>query len=368
VPLATELLAEAGRQMTVCNACRYCEGICAVFPAMERRRAFAPADLDQLANLCHGCGACYFDCQYASPHPFAVNVPETFDALRRESWARYAWPSALAPMLERSGLAVTVAAALGVAGFILGSAALVDPAVLFGVHTGPGAFYRVIPHGLMVLLFGAAFGFACLAMAMSVANYWRATGGGRVTLRELRAAFRSAATLRNLEGGGAGCMNADERADGRRRFYHHLTFYGFLLCFASTSLATVWHYVVGHPAPYAWYEPVVLLGIAGGVGLVAGPIGLWRLRRERHPRLAAGEPGGMDDAFLWMLVATSVTGFLLLGLRATPAMGVLLAVHLGVVFAFFLTLPYSRFMHGLYRTAALVRDASEAKRPIVGSE
>ena len=31
IPSANE--AEVGRQMQICNACRYCEGFCAVFPA-----------------------------------------------------------------------------------------------------------------------------------------------------------------------------------------------------------------------------------------------------------------------------------------------------------------------------------------------
>ena len=29
--------AEVARQLQICNACRYCEGFCAVFPAMTRR-------------------------------------------------------------------------------------------------------------------------------------------------------------------------------------------------------------------------------------------------------------------------------------------------------------------------------------------
>jgi citrate/tricarballylate utilization protein len=49
----TDVIDEAARQMTICNACRYCEGHCAVFPAMELRLAFAAADLEYLANLCH---------------------------------------------------------------------------------------------------------------------------------------------------------------------------------------------------------------------------------------------------------------------------------------------------------------------------
>jgi citrate/tricarballylate utilization protein len=67
---------EVARQMRICNACRYCEGFCAVFPAMTRRLDFGRADVQYLANLCHSCGACLHACQYASPHEFAVNVPK----------------------------------------------------------------------------------------------------------------------------------------------------------------------------------------------------------------------------------------------------------------------------------------------------
>ena len=37
----TEPESEVSRQMQICNACRYCEGFCAVFPAMTRRLEFA---------------------------------------------------------------------------------------------------------------------------------------------------------------------------------------------------------------------------------------------------------------------------------------------------------------------------------------
>jgi citrate/tricarballylate utilization protein len=67
----------------------------------------------------------------------------------------------------------------------------------------------------------------------------------------------------------------------------------------------------------------------------------------------------MDVAFLAMLFLTSLTGLALLVLRSTPAMGLLLAIHLGVVFGLFITLPYGKFVHGLYRYAALARSARE---------
>ena len=68
---------------------------------------------------------------------------------------------------------------------------------------------------------------------------------------------------------------------------------------------------------------------------------------------------GMDVAFIVMLFLTSLTGMALLLLRETPAMGPLLALHLGVVFALFITMPYGKFVHGIYRFVALVRYARE---------
>src|SRR5690242_9074580 len=104
--------------MTVCNSCRYCEGLCAVFPAMEMRRVFPDGDLNYIANLCHNCGACYYDCQFSPPHEFNVNVPQTLAVVRAESWQQYVWPGFLKPLFVRNGLAVSLIGALSVAIFI----------------------------------------------------------------------------------------------------------------------------------------------------------------------------------------------------------------------------------------------------------
>jgi citrate/tricarballylate utilization protein len=71
-----------------------------------------------------------------------------------------------------------------------------------------------------------------------------------------------------------------------------------------------------------------------------------------------------------LLLLVSSTGLLLLALRETAAMGILLAAHLGAVMAFFLTLPYGKFVHAVYRLAALVRFHVERRRPVaeLGSE
>jgi citrate/tricarballylate utilization protein len=357
-------LAEAARLMTVCNSCRYCEGLCAVFPAMEMRRVFTDGDLNYLANLCHGCGACYVDCQFSPPHAFDVNVPQTLARVRADSYAAYAWPRAFSGLFARNGLAIALIAAMSVAAFVAGFIAWHDPAALFAVRTGAGAFYALMPHNAMAVIFGGVFLYAVLAVIMGLRAFWRDIGDPSGPLREpvsIWQAVKDSATLRYLDGGGVGCYNADEKPDDSRRLWHHFTFYGFLLCFGATSVATLYHYLGGREAPYPLWDLPVVLGTLGGIGLIAGPVGLLAAKTRRDSALIDRPSLGMDVAFLVMLLLTSLTGLLLLIMRETAAMGVLLALHLGVVFALFLTFPYGKFVHGLYRFLALVRYARERR-------
>ncbi len=361
---ATKALTEADRLMTVCNSCRYCEGLCAVFPAMEMRRNFEDGDLNYLANLCHNCGACFVDCQFSPPHEFNVNVPQNFARVRAESYGQYAWPFAMPGVFARNGLAISIVAALSIALFIIGFVAYANPAALYASGDEAGAFYRVMPHNTMAVIFGAAFAFGILGLVGSSLTFWRSTrrpDAPALTFADLLQAMKDAGSLRYLDGAGAGCYTSDEMTDSRRHA-HHATFYGFLLCFASTSVATLYHYVLGRQAPYGWTELPVILGVLGGIGIVIGPIGLYVNKLKRKPETIDAESEGMNLAFIAMLFATGVTGLLLLVLRATPAMGILQALHLGVVFALFITMPYGKFVHGFYRYLALVRYAGEKKQ------
>src|SRR3954465_3584699 len=358
----TKILEEADRLMKVCNSCRYCEGLCATFPAIEMRRAFSDGDLNYLANLCHSCGALYTDCQFSPPHEFNVNVPQTLAVARAESYAAYVWPRAFAGAFARNGLVISLIAALSVAAFIFGFAAFNDRQVLFGTNTGPGAFYKLMPHNAMAALFGAAFFYAIVALIMGVRAFWRDIGepvGMKTDIGSLLQAIRDAGELRYLDGGGVGCFNEDDRPTDRRKLYHHFTSYGFVLCFTSTCVATVYHYLLAREAPYPWWDLPVVLGTLGGVGLLIGPVGLLAEKSKRDPTLVDQQRTGMDVAFILMLLLTSVTGMALLVWRDGAAMGPLLALHLGVVFALFITMPYGKFVHGIYRFVALVRYARE---------
>ena len=138
-----------------------------------------------------------------------------------------------------------------------------------------------------------------------------------------------------------------------------------MLCFASTSTGTIYHYVFGREAPYGYFELPVVLGTVGGVMLCIGTAGLWHLKRKMEPAVRSLTSLGMDYAFIWLLFWVSATGLILLALRESSYMGLTLAIHLGLVYAFFLVLPFSKFVHGLYRFAALLADAGEKRRSAV---
>jgi len=345
--------------MAVCNACRYCEQYCPVFPAMEQRASFAKADLAYLANLCHNCGECLYACQYAPPHEFGINVPQTLAEIRLRSYEEYCWPAFLSAAFRHNGLLIGVGLAAGFSALLL-AATLTLNAQGFWRASPAGDFYGVIPHNVMIGLFGGVALFVLAALGVGLRRFWRDVQGGSSPVAARRA-LRDVLTLRHLHTTGVDCTSAEETRSPWRRRFHHCTFYGFMLCFASTSVAAIYDGVLGLRAPYGYTSLPVLLGTVGGLGLLVGPAGLLALRRRRDPALGDVAQKGLDEAFIALLFVTSLTGLALLVLRNQAAMSALLIVHLGAVLALFVTLPYGKFVHGIYRAAALVKYASERK-------
>lgn len=351
--------------MTICNACRYCEGFCAVFPAMELRRTFSEADLKYLANLCHNCRGCYYACQYAPPHEFDLNVPRALAELRQETYAEFGWPRAMKGFFLNNGLVVSLITALSVAVVFLLTILFQGHDVVFSSHTGEGAFYKVIPYAAMVLPFSVVAILLLVVLWKGFMHLWRATGG---TIHELKhwpahiQAVWDVLRLKYLDGGGHGCNYPDDRFSMIRRWFHHAVFYGFMLCLASTTIAFFYDHLLHRPAPYPFWSWPVLLGTIGGLALMAGTGGLLYLKKQMDRVPASPTTMGMDVVFILLLLLTSATGLLLLCLRATSLMGAFLVIHLGCVLSLFITMPYGKFVHGVYRYAALVKNAIEQAR------
>ena len=188
---SAELLKEAERQMTICNACRYCEGYCAVFPAVELRRIFTKGDLTYLANLCFDCRDCYYACQYAPPHEFAVNVPKLFAEMRADTYQDYSWPGIFSGLFKHNRRAVGLLTGAAIVIILLLVLTFQGPAVLFGVHVGEGSFYRVVPYLAMTVpfLIIALYGVAVLLLGSF--RFWRDTCGGLADIVDFGALRRA---------------------------------------------------------------------------------------------------------------------------------------------------------------------------------
>jgi len=343
---------EARRQLQICNACRYCEGYCAAFPAITRQRAFADGDISQIANLCHNCRGCYYACQYTEPHEFALNLPRALAEVRTETWQQYAWPGVFARAFQTRAWTTVVA-------ILVGFAVLFGAIRVMGGAAGGDGFYAVLSHNAMVALFAPAFVLPLVSVTVGLRRYWRDVGGARIRWVHMRAALRDAAQMTSLKGGhGEGCNFEDEdRFSPARRYAHHAVMYGFLLCFAATSAGTVLHYGFDRPAPYPLWSLPKVFGLTGGVALTAGCAWLMWLKRQAEADLSDPAAARSEHAFIALLGFVALSGLVLYGVGSTQALPVVLALHLGAVLAFFLLTPFTKMAHGFYRFAALIRDA-----------
>ena len=351
---------EARRMLSVCNACRYCEGFCAVFPAMTRRQVFTSSDLNYLSNLCHNCNACYHGCQYIAPHEFNINIPRAMAELRAQSYEEFTWPRPLSGLFQYAGLT----ASLTVTGSLIIIFALLllmrEPGLLTQAESGPGSFYQVISHQLMVISATSTSGFALIAIVVGLLRFWRQCELDPIRPREVMSALKDVAQMTYLGGDDQeGCNDVSDSFSNQRRYYHQSLMWGFLMCFASTCVTTYYDYVLKLEAPYDYLSFPVLLGTIGGLAMLVGCVGLFIIKWRSDPNPRASIQLGLDYAFIIMLFLSSATGLILMILRETQLMPILLAIHLAVVLSLFIMLPYSKFVHAGYRFISLIKYAQE---------
>jgi citrate/tricarballylate utilization protein len=360
-----ELVSLAREDLEICNACRYCEGYCAVFPAMTRSIEFTSDDVMVLANLCHDCRGCYQACMYAPPHEFGVDLPKTLADVRNAGYRELTWPPRLKSLLDHPVATKTAAVVVGL--LIAGGMALASGGSVFGKpRNEPGDFYRVISADLMTGVF-LALSLVCLVLLGG--GFMQFLGVARrrnpdFRWRELAGATWDALILRYLRGGGPGCFHPEpEEPSHRRRGMHIAVVGGLGLAFLATIAAAVEQHLLGIDPPYPLLSVPVVSGVIGGVMVVIGGAGLWLANTSAsdQPHSSAVRSQTKDYAFIAALEVVSITGLLLFVLRSTSAMGTLLLIHLASVVALYLTLPFSKFMHAPHRLGALLIDASERR-------
>jgi citrate/tricarballylate utilization protein len=290
--------------MQICNACRYCEGFCAVFPAMTRRLEFGKADVHYLANLCHNCGACLHACQYAPPHEFAVNVPQAMAQVRGQTYADYAWPPALGALYQPQRPDASRWPWRG-AGAVPGCWRWPSTAPLWRPWTATST-----------RSFRTTCWWACLRRC-SASRCWRWEWACALLARARRpsgaplsgpaaaeALARRAAPEIPRRRPWRGLQQRRRRLDPVAPALPPPTFYGFMLCFAATSVATLYHYGWAGRRPTTMTSLPKLLGMSAASRLLVG-----------HRRAVLAEPASpsaarrpaqrpMDRGFIALLLLT----------------------------------------------------------------
>lgn len=329
---------------------------------MERRKVFSRGDVTYLANLCHDCRDCYEACPFTPPHEYNINIPEVLGTVRLrtyEGFARPRWMSSLLQKQERYGSMTVV---IGMALVFLFIAAIGDPSRLFQSQAGSGSFYRIVPYSLIVIPGLALGGYWLVVWSRGLAAYLNGIGW---SFRDLlgpgsfaRAAW-DALTHKYFKGGGSGCNYPGTTGASYRLAFHLLVFYGFLSDLVATILAAVYQDGFGIPPPYPLMSAPVLFGVSGGVAIIVGTLALIYMKSVSDKRPAARAMLDLDNFFLVILFLCALTGMATLWFRDSSVMGTVFTIHLGLVFSLFVTAPYSKFVHLLYRTAALAQNRFE---------
>jgi citrate/tricarballylate utilization protein len=353
------LVSEASRQLTICNSCRYCEGLCAVYPALERRNLLDAGDVSQLANLCHDCRACFSACMYTEPHEFALNIPVVLASVRTLDYGRYVWPYR-APRLLRGWPGVFSGAVLTSVIVLVAAVAHVGFGGLIASNKSP---YALIPYPVLLVGFLLPLLYSLAVLADAGRRFWTSTGAPRANLRAVARAVQYAATLRYLRGGGSECYYPDDDVPSPgRRVLHSLVAYGFGVCIVSTISAAIMQDLFGLQPPYPVLSVPVISGVIGGIGLVTGSAGLLLLKMRSSQVTSVAAMTVKDYGLLVALTFLGVSGLATLLVRDTSAFGIVLLIHLSAVMLSFASAPYSKFSHLIYRFLAIVRDNLEIQR------
>jgi quinone-modifying oxidoreductase subunit QmoC len=315
--------------------------------------------------LCHQCNDCSTRC------PRGARPADVLAALRHESVHHHAVPGFLYTWVNQVKFLPLM---------LLISAVLIAMVLMLrgpleralSIETHEHAFFAdFFPHWLLIGSFSAFAGLAFLAAVIGVVRFWRgmkaadeASGRGTPVMGIVPATVRALTSIFRHDRFGK-CTSHSSR-----KVAHLTAFYGFVALFVVTIWAVMDLYVfplfgVDSLYPFNLMHPLKILANIGAVLLVFGCVKAISDRRAGRKDAAAST--SFDWLFLWLLFGVAVTGVLTEIMRfsvgPTPAAGrgaleyVALGVyfvHLVLVFNVLVFLPFSKFAHIVYRTAAMV--------------
>jgi quinone-modifying oxidoreductase subunit QmoC len=364
------VLEDGGDDLKKCFQCATCSVVCELsdgnrpFPRKEmiwtqwglKDRLMADPDV----WLCHQCGDCSTQC------PRGARPGDVLAAIRREAISHYAVPASLArwvndparllPVLLVPAVLLVLAMLLGGP---LGRALGIEPETTVGGHW---EYSHMFPHWLLIVFFTFFWGVAIAAVGVGVVRFWNAMQAADAGDPGVRPAKPLLTTIVDVAKDFLLHDRFAQCTAHRPRYLAHLgVFYGFL----GLLIVTVWAVAVLYilkplfPGtfvyPFGFWNPMKVLANLSTVALIVGCVLMIRDRMSMAEE--AGVSTRFDWAFLWLLTAVASTGLIveLLRFADVKSLGYMIYfVHLVLVFSLLVYLPYSKFAHMLYRTAALV--------------
>jgi len=370
-----QFFGRGGEKASHCFQCATCSSVCGLAPASapfpRRQILWAQWGLaDRLMAdpgpwLCHQCNDCSVRC------PRDVGPGDVMASIRAMVVENLAFPSFLGklvgnvkstwPLLVFGPLLLWIVL-MGATGSLLSF-----PAVHHGGADGFFHYEEYVPHTFIYIVYFSATAWVLLAMWSSGRKYWKLLGAGADRsgsfFGKLIPALVAIATHQRFSDCEQGVPN--------RRWGHFLVMWGFVGAAVTSGFAVV--YLYKEYVPFSWFMAadaptypvplthwVKLLGNASAILLVVGGLLLYINRSKRDDKLV-GATTAFDRFFLWVVLSVISTGVLTELFRFIPipvavACFVYL-LHLGIVLTLFLTLPYSKFAHILYRTLAMVHQS-----------
>lgn len=351
-----ELVRRGGAAATRCFQCATCSSVCdlatteTAFPRRQMLWAqWGLADrlvADPAIWLCHQCEDCTARC------PRDARPAEVMQAIRALVIERLGAPRFMARLVGRAETTWP----LLVAAPILFWALFIYAVNGFAVPRTPLVYSDLVPQWMIYSVFLPAAAFAIAAAAMGARRCWTTWG---------EAAGRKGSLL-----GGLAAVAADILAHRRfercvaarpRRSGHLLLVWGFLGALLTTTLLGVAIDVLGVRTPLPQLHLIKLLGNVSAVLLVVGTVRLVARRIGNE----GGAVRAFDGFFLALVAAVVFTGVgAELGrlFLAAPVALAIYVLHLGTVLSLFLTFPFSKFAHALYRTLAMAHERLSSER------
>jgi quinone-modifying oxidoreductase subunit QmoC len=317
--------------------------------------------------LCHNCGDCTKYC------PRDARPGDVLSAIRINAIRHYAEPKVLANMLNSAG---------GVIGTVIASMLTVMVvAFLWSLYTkeafpipeGTVVYHKFLTVVPIDALFLSIFALVAYASIKGVLQFWSdiSKGAGLTDsytgkaatpsmgpflIKYVWPAVKEILTHERFKK----CGEVAERSTG-----HLWVLWSFIILFIVTILVMIQADVLailfpeaGFETPLVQYHPVKIAANIGAVMLIAG---IWMLRNMRKKKTAEGiiTSSTQDWILIWLIFAVGVSGVAAEIIRLTDVAVLAYPVyvlHLGCVATLFLSLPYSKFAHLLYRTTAYVHE------------